>query len=918
MESLRGRIKRAFLLATVAVLPITTLTGCNEFTMKSALSSYADGIGNRFSKAESIAESLKNSGFISDEMCASIIDNIDRLDDDISALQNGAGNKDIKKIEDAHELVQDSLMVDKGKGRSIYKAISALRPLGGLSTSNYNVDPGDDKVYGTDGQAEDYAKDKGSCPLKWTVISNYIMANNDSDGDLDLWMIDKSTTRDLISSNGWLCANGGIANSSEKCQGADFSRSADMECNPVEIVPDELVEELNSKFEYEVYVLNPDLYQNYGNSSEGYNNSFDAMAGDIQSALNSNDLNALDNYFSVAKDSSGNRVTLRTILNNNGVTNEQLDNLVCDSTLYTSSSTENVLALDMEYSGEESFVKQSLGKDILVTQNLDDGTPIGVMQVRVKEFNYETAETINSVIGIFSDEDLNSRYKVIQDGDVGGRVYLVEYPVYAMNGFEVTSSSGSTTNVAPSYALSGIGINFSQGHIVNYAEENGKLTYKSTVAGKNWGYSDSTSDATEQAIQLNGIDMYYTSSLFGDDPKNSSFVVAGKSALAMGLDGKRFRAGTSEKTISKDVSLMCPRIVLRDYIESTYAPEFTNDTNVAAFGRKVRFSVTEYINSSGQIIYPNTEPIAFYVDQAGNKLPTSSFLHISDFCDLDELTNSNTVKKIVATGKQPGTIEAAESTVNSQPLISELECVTVGSVGSKINPFAVFPGTKIGTDDYANFSAGNIRQRMWSVCVYGGVYNTDLLTDWVDSDDTVASLDWWNEFLKDNGYGYSISKEEIVNYVNKAYASQIASVSGDVIISLDTIKDISDIYEKEDNIRVASIIRTAFLIVGWVLMVYSLLLMLCWAMDTNTDLGLGLMEKVTFGHWTAVKYASDVPQGDTGEHSYLAFNSLMIRVAILIVVGILLINLDIFALVSTLINLFGKAASAIEDLIKGN
>lgn len=924
MQKISSIAKKALLMITASAMTMTVLTGCGDLNeIEGSLNTCTAGMNERFSDTNEIAQSLKNSGFISSSTCDTITQNTADLADEITKMNAGVMKKEneIKDIHEAHDLIQDTLMVDGAEGKSIYKAISALRPLGGLKTSNYNVYPGDDKIYGTDGEAEDFVKDgKGTAPLKWSIISNYIMADNDSDGDLDLWKIPKSMAKKHVENNEWLCANVGIAKSGISCQGGSLISGltdGSFECHPIEIVPSSLADELNSKFEYEVYVLDPDLYQNYGNSSDGYNNSFDAMAADIQDALNSKNTTTLDKYFKQAKTTSGSPVTLRTILNDNGVSDKQIDNLVCDSQFYTTKG--NSLDLEMTGEGDNQQVAQYKGHDILVTQKEDGSdTPIGVMQIRVQEFNYETAEMINSVLGIFSNESMNSRYMVIQNDSVGGRVYLVEYPVYSMSGLEVTSSTGSAISATPSYALSGIGINFAQGHIVNYEEVNGVLTYESTVAGKNWGYEDTSSDLTNPQKQLNDIDMYYTSSLFGDDPKNSSFVVAGKTGLAMGLDGKRFKVGTSEKTIQKDVSLNCPRIVLRDYIEATYAPEFNNDVNIAAFGRKVRLSVTEYINSSGKIVYPNNEPIAFYVDQAGNKLPTTSFLKLSDLCDIDALTNNNKVKKIVASGKQPGTTQAVEKTTNSKPLMSELECTTVGTVGSSVNPFTMFPGPKIATDDYATFEDGHIRQRMWAICVYGGVYDTELLTDWVDSTDPVASLDWWNQFLEDNGYGYYVSKTEIINYINKEYASQIASVTGDVIISLDTIKDIDDIYEKEDNARVASVIRTTFLIVGWIIMLYSLLLMLCWVLDTNTDIGIGLMEKVTFGHWTAVKYAGDVPEGDTGERSYLAFGSLMLRCVILIVVGILLINVDIFALVSTLVGLFGKAASAIEDLIKGN
>ena len=93
--------------------------------------------------------------------------------------------------------------------------------------------------------------------------------------------------------------------------------------------------------------------------------------------------------------------------------------------------------------------------------------------------------------------------------------------------------------------------------------------------------------------------------------------------------------------------------------------------------------------------------------------------------------------------------------------------------------------------------------------------------------------------------------------------------------------------------------------------------MLLWVFDTNTDLGFGLLEKVTLGNWVAVKYAEDIPTHNVNDQKYVCFKDICIRTMIMIAIGILLIRIDIFYILTVLIDVFGNIASQLEKLIKG-
>ena len=86
---------------------------------------------------------------------------------------------------------------------------------------------------------------------------------------------------------------------------------------------------------------------------------------------------------------------------------------------------------------------------------------------------------------------------------------------------------------------------------------------------------------------------------------------------------------------------------------------------------------------------------------------------------------------------------------------------------------------------------------------------------------------------------------------------------------------------------------------------------------SNIDVGIGFLNKVSLGHWQAVKYPEDIPEGSLGDVEYMTAGKLFMRCLVIISLGILLILVNVFDIVKVLLKLFGPIALALEDLISG-
>ena len=617
-----------------------------------------------------------------------------------------------------------------------------------------------------------------------------------------------------------------------------------LDIKPIEIVSREIRANVQEKLDYEIYILRSDL--------DNKNESFETIFGDIRGWANKAEMDKKtgDEYFV----SSGSK--LKDFFGG-------IDELV--------KVTE---PFDDKLTFTEKGQDAGTGKDLVLYQKAGsvDGDPVPIATIRLKEFNEEACKRANELSGILDiDGEGNTRYKVDSKNK---RVYLMEYPVYAIDGIKKNGDKYSAT-----FSESGIGINI--------------LSNKSCMKKYDYNTSYHTFMLSGKYIEPVG-DSYIVSSLAEKstsgtsiNKNNSSFIVLGSAELI-------------EKINNTDAKFTIPRIILIDYLEATYAPGFAaDDSKLAVFGRKIRFLSLKK-DTSGGISWSSLDDIvAGYVLPNGDS--TTNQIKLRDLCDIQSLENS--IVKVL------GGEERNQESVKSVSKVAEISELKATGVDSILCAKRWEPGQR-------EKMTQDTRQRFWIISVSNSMFNNGLLDTWIRSDDPNNSIVWWNDYLFKNNFDYSVEYEKVHNYLISSYKTQMRRF-GEFVLDLDTINKVGDILKAEDELNAVKTIRTILILIGWALVAFSIILVVLWLIDTNTDLGLNLLTKATFGHWVAVKYKDDIPGDVTTNTKYVTGQKVVIRSLIIMTVGMFIIVFNALDLINWLINKFGLIAEEVEKLIRG-
>ena len=633
-------------------------------------------------------------------------------------------------------------------------------------------------------------------------------------------------------------------------------------CEPIDLIGD-ISEDINAKLRAQVYVLRSDI------ATLDDCSTTDGIAAIIQSSVKKNgevDASKLSNYFVRALDKNGNPVKLVA-------DDDHSYDLFADSKDNTDANVDVV------------------GKDLVIQQYKED-----VLSLKFHEFNYGTYEKLQDLIG------LNQGKYIFYQSDSGWIAYLMEYPVSVVN--KMTDNGDDT--VAVDFEKSGLGINFQTGKFIKY-DSDGKGGWK--VSGK--------------AVTTNS--QYLTTSSAAN---NSSL---GISSLVL----KGYTTTEVSNTSGTKTEVYTGRVVLRDYLEATWAPGSTEykDEDIAVFGRKIRLDTqSSYWKETGEtvkdtlsgstlkqynLVYPKVDNIACYVDINGEEVQSQAKLKVTDFCEVGKRDgisgkwDSTVINSLVSPSQTKVTIEKKLSDSEKKPSISNISSST--EVNS-IKGVYMFPSKEIGEVDYKQDS--DKKQRFYCLLVKEGLFDNSLYNDWLNSKSETASLTWWNKYLSSETFIYQIGVDKLSEYIEGNYKYEV-SQDGSLILDLETVADIQEIYDKEHGEEQVRFIRTLFVIIGIFLIAYSMILMLCWVIDTNVDIGVSLLNKATFGHWIAIQYEEDIPSYHDSDNSYIDGKHMLISCIIIIAVAIVMIRVDENYIALQLIQLFGSIGSKVEQMIRG-
>lgn len=647
--------------------------------------------------------------------------------------------------------------------------------------------------------------------------------------------------------------------------------------SPLELIDPNSADQIMETMNYPIYVLNE------GVSLDDVKAFLDQYS--TANSFTDEFFQKSDNYFHELKDKDGKTVTL---LNPDDPEN-QLIGISTSNTPYVDENQKvsKGVSLKDRYSLGANYNKSNTpGVDMVITQHND----YDVMVVRFREFNTTAYEKIRNTLG------LGEQKYMVTATENGGRVYLLQYPVGYVSGFELSADGQSFTSTI---AKSNLEINIKTEKI-----------YKVTGDSVNATDVDALK-ARETEVDLNNAYI----SLSGGSPDTSSFEIYGETGVG-DVD-----SGAWNLTFGgQDQVASIPRIVLRDYLEASYTPGVTvgsggTTDKFAVYGRKIRILKFEA---------PINTIMAQLCEADGTVNPQSTSFYVSDFADYEALAGtvtdphppyvkyipSSTAEGVSTEDDETNLIDSLDSSTDySTSKIETLQFIARDSVKCTLE----FPGQVIGRGDY-NLSDS---KPMFYALIVRKNYQESGLINWIVSEADTNSTSWWNAWLRDHQFTYQIGSDELLAYLKDNYSFELGQ-AGYVLLNLDTLSKLQEELDVEAELEQTHAMRTFFKVLGYSLIGYAFVLMMCWVADTSVDLGLNLTQKVTFGRLVAV--AGDEELKGTAENnhvSYVGFQAMVFSCLKIIFIGLLLIFVDIVSMVAFLSRTLGQIAVSIGDLIGG-
>lgn len=679
---------------------------------------------------------------------------------------------------------------------------------------------------------------------------------------------------------------------------------------PIEVISESLVEQLNTELSIPVYVLKTNISDAYG---------IDGIMEAVKQAESNKSESGLLTYFEEAKykDVNGNTKTLTLMDPTNS--SEQLvrissgaprasTDLTVDNPLKGSDVPNTYKGLSLSADNSADNVPNGLGisyenepgKDMIITMGNEP-----IMAIRVIEFNKEAVNTLKEKIGLNK-----NRYMVINN-----KAYLMEYPIGYIDGFKENEDRESYKSIIKE---SQIGFNLLTGDFSKFEiNKDGVITNSSVVTNKEDPYltfdgAKSSSDETKASLVL-----YGSTGVSVEGEEEDECNVPWNMAIG---------TYTTNDGEIKDRIVNTGRIVLRDYLEATYAPGVVGSDKLIVLGRKLRILKLE--GSKADIV-------ARFYDKDGNLLEgDGAKLYIDDFADIDKLNSSSPKVGYISRLKEKIDVSADDLVTDSDTSLPDeddtldedanIEDLIKNSVSKidkldklvlgKIKVSTTFPGTNIGVSDY---SAVDEKPLFYAMTVKASMFQTGLFSGWVQSTDAEKnSTVWWNDWLGKHGFTYKINTDNLVNYLKGNYAYDL-NKAGIVILDLETIAKIQQEYTQQHQVETAHGLRTLFIVVGYILIAYSTILLIAWNVDVNVDLGFNILEKISFGKWVAVKDYEEMPYMNTDETTFIKFGELVVKCIVIIALGMILIMVNIIDVILMLIQLFGGIAEYITRIITG-
>jgi len=536
--------------------------------------------------------------------------------------------------------------------------------------------------------------------------------------------------------------------------------------------------------------------------------------------------------------------------------------------------------------GLKSNVNVAENEKIVNEYFMDSGTtltvPVNLITTGNISFMSDGVESMRIAVKRFDKNAIESLYgnlenkepKYIIHGDIA---YLLEYPVYYVRDIEAVEDGGSEWRLTTEET--NMLVNFYSGEML---DENGKALNE----------SENSDVMYHRDIQTGS-----TSFMFGTELVTYNEI------------------GYDKITVSN-----CLQIVLRDYLELIYLPGTVEGESFVAVGRRIRIQ-----NLKGNL---NT-PLGYFIDKKGNKVGATNVLATDVISILsgqkgDLLDYTNTKIKVALKYKEnlfDSTNGTVDGSTDETGLIENTELLLKTRYLQNMRMAYEFPWKGlVGFDDIAGEDVNNTKKKgpqLYAIAIDINLFDSALYSDWINvpgEGGDIGSLEWWNKWLNANNYKYQISIGNLKDVINKNYSYEL-SKDGYIILDLDTIAKIQKEYDRENEVQRVVGVKTAFIILGSLLIAYAILLPIAWFIDVNMINGPQLLSKLSFGNWVAVSDSAEVPTINVGDKQYYDFRAIITKSLLICGIGVMIYLLDFVEIAGYVWKLFAGLVQKIKEVI---
>lgn len=514
--------------------------------------------------------------------------------------------------------------------------------------------------------------------------------------------------------------------------------------------------------------------------------------------------------------------------------------------------------------------------------------------IRLKEVNPNITLIVGEIQGEVNSTNMASKFQFVPAqlgknsnsmANRGNKMLLLEYPMSYVSKVRATSNSLYTIEYEQT---SDILVNIKTGDLYRLIEtdeldEDGNRIKKDIPV-------------QQQLSKLYNIT---------DDSALNSFVMTGSSTAYIGDYIKEFSIkdenGSGKNVcalrLPEDKNVATTAIVLRDYMEIVPMSGIVAGEDWIVTGRRYRLDQNIFKNE-----FAKDNAFLNYVSYERGLTGYSLSLY--------DILDSRSTKFVYSKINKTSEVDADEL----RDLFEENDSEKMRILNmSEIDLTTRFPSRGLGTDDVAIESKLPSRIILYGIKTDSNVFSTAFYNGWLKSESSVDSIIWWNKWLDANKFIYSIDIGEIESFLMKHFSSEVGLESGKLIFNMDTIGKIQESLEKKDMLRTLSMIRIIFVVLGIVIIVYSLLLPIGWLFDTNISFGPKMLSIMTFGNWVSI-HKDDKENAlvlNDDKTNYMTIGNVVVSSIILSMIGCMIIAFDILGILVSIINMFSSIGNTI-------